>query len=282
MQPLPHGARLHPWNRDFVWTPAGPGAQRVLSAAQTRQFDEQGFLVLDGALRREEIDAVVAEIDPIEAQTEAFLRSRDDQRFLILEAGAITFSTHLVERSPLLRAFAAHPLFTGLCADLVGPDANLYWDQAVYKKPEKPRRFPWHQDNGYTFIEPQQYLTCWVALSDATADNGCPWIAPGLHRLGTLRHEYVDPLGYECFAEPAEKIAAPVAAGGVVVFSSLTPHLTGPNTSGAVRKAYILQYAPAGARVLRGDADSGPPGQTEPCDDPGRQFPVLRGGRAVG
>ena len=88
----------------------------------------------------------------------------------------------------------------GLCADLVGPDVRLYWDQAVYKKTEKPRRVPWHQDNGYTYVEPQEYLTVWLALTDATLDNGCPEVAPGCHRLGTLAHHYVDPLGWECLA----------------------------------------------------------------------------------
>jgi hypothetical protein len=63
-----------------------------------------------------------------------------------------------------------------------------------------------------------------------------------------------------------------------VVFSSLTPHLTGPNTTDAVRKAYILQYAPAGAEVLRGDPSAGPPSLREPADAPDRQYPVLRGG----
>ena len=149
--------------------------------------------------------------------------------------------------------FAAHPVFTDLCHDLVGPDVRLYHDQAVYKQPEKPRRFPWHQDNGYTFVEPQQYLTCWVALTDATLDNGCPHIVPGLHRLGTLRHHFTDPLGWEIFEDHPDAIAAPVAKGGIVVFSSLSPHLTGPNTTGAMRKAYILQYAPDGAQVFRGD-----------------------------
>ena len=48
----------------------------------------------------------------------------------------------------------------------------MYWDQEVYKKPEKPRRVPWHQDNGYTYIEPQQYLTIWLALTDATEEMG--------------------------------------------------------------------------------------------------------------
>jgi ectoine hydroxylase-related dioxygenase (phytanoyl-CoA dioxygenase family) len=121
-------------------------------------------------------------------------------------------------------------------------------------------------------------LTCWVALTDATEENGCPWVAPGLHRHGTLAHRYVDPLGYECFASPDDAVAAPVRAGGIVVFSSLTPHLTGPNTSGAVRKAYILQYAPAGARILDGDPGAGPPTGERPCGASERQFPLLRGG----
>ena len=168
-------------------------------------------------------------------------------------------------------------MFAGLCADLLGPDVNLYWDQAVYKKPDKPRRFPWHQDNGYTYVEPQTYLTCWVALSDATPDNGCPQVAPGLHRLGTLAHRWVDPLGWEAFATPPSVVLAPVAAGGVVVLSSLTPHLTGPNRTNSVRKAYILQYAPAGAMVL--EEGLGPEPSRRPPDDPRTQYPVLRDDR---
>ena len=199
----------------------------------------------------------------------------------IAETGAITFTTHLVARDPVCRAFSANAVFTDLCADLIGPDVNLYWDQAVYKKPEKPRRFPWHQDNGYTFVEPQQYLTCWVPLTDATVENGCPQVAPGLHRMGTLRHRYVDPLGFECLSEHPMAEAAEVRAGGCVVFSSLTPHLTGPNTTNEVRKAYILQYAPEGALIQRGDPDQGPPETEETADAPDRQFAVVKNGERV-
>jgi ectoine hydroxylase-related dioxygenase (phytanoyl-CoA dioxygenase family) len=277
---LPAGARLHPWNRGFRWQ-VRSAPLRVLTPAQNEQFDREGFLVLEEVLDPEEVAATVAEIDPFDEQTEAYLRTRPDGRLTILETGAITFSIHLVTRSPRLRALAAHPAIAGICHDLVGNDVNLYWDQAVYKKPEKPRRFPWHQDNGYTYVEPQQYLTCWVALTDATEQNGCPWVAPGLHALGTLAHRFVEPLGYECFEAPERAVAAPVRAGGIVVFSSLTPHLTGPNTSGDVRKAYILQYAPAGARILEGNPNEGPPTGERPCDLPERQFAVLRGGVAV-
>jgi hypothetical protein len=174
----------HPWNRDFEWTRHHPPFQRVTSE-QAQQFDEQGFFVLENAFGVDAIAAIRDEIDDFEAKSEAFLRTVDGQRISIAEAGAITFTTHLVQQSESLKAFSRDAVFAGLCADLVGPDVNLYWDQAVYKKPEKPRRFPWHQDNGYKFVEPQQYLTCWVALTDATTDNGCPQVVPGRHLSGS-------------------------------------------------------------------------------------------------
>jgi ectoine hydroxylase-related dioxygenase (phytanoyl-CoA dioxygenase family) len=270
----------HPWNTGFEWRDHR-GPFRALDDGQAQQFDDHGYVVLPDVLRRDELDPLVAQLDALEAHADQFLRAQEGGRFTIAETGAITFGPHAVLRSEAARALAAHPTIVDLCSDLVGPDVRLYWDQLVYKKPEKPRRFPWHQDNGYTFIEPQQYLTCWIALTDATIDNGCPWVVPGLHRRGTLRHTYVEPLGWECFADHPDAVAAPVPAGGMVVFSSLTPHLTGPNTTADVRKAYILQYAPDGARTLRGDPDAGPPVSSEPCTADGRQFPVLVAGQPV-
>jgi ectoine hydroxylase-related dioxygenase (phytanoyl-CoA dioxygenase family) len=168
---------------------------------------------------------------------------------------------------------------TDVCADLIGPDVRLYWDQAVYKKPGTESPFPWHQDNGYAFVEPQQYLTCWVALTDATEDNGCPWVVPGLHRRGTLAHHYSD-IGFVCLRDPESAVPVPAAAGSIVVFSSLTPHSTGHNRTGDVRKAYIVQYAPTGAEVIRPDGPGGPTTRV-PADAEGRQYEVLRGGRRM-
>ena len=272
--------KLHPWNTGFTWDDH-VGPFRRITTEQATSFDRDGFFVMENVLSRSELERTVTEIDAVEAKTEEFLRTRPDERFTIAEAGAITFTVHLVLKSELLRRFAQSDVFADLTHDLIGPDTNLYWDQGVYKKPEKPRRFPWHQDNGYTFVEPQQYLTCWVALTDATEENGCPWVAPGLHRYGTLKHTYVEPLGYECFAEPPHRVAAPVGAGGIVVFSSLTPHLTGPNLTDSVRKAYIVQYAPPGARMQQGDPTAGPPTGEVTADAPERQFPVLRDGLPV-
>ena len=261
----------HERNTAFSWRGA-TGAGRRVSGAQARQWDEDGYFLLEGALDPAQLEQVRGAIDPFEERTTAWLRDQGGSA-LIADAEAITFTTHLVTRSDVARAFAAGPVFADLCADLVGPEVRLYWDQAVYKKPEPEREFPWHQDNGYTYVEPQQYLTCWVPLVDATVENGCPWVVPGLHRMGTLEHWWT-PVGFQCVTDPDGAVPVEARAGDVVVFSSLTPHRTGPNTSGSVRKAYILQYAPDGAVALRGED-----GRPEPQDDPDRQYPVVVGGR---
>ncbi|MGH7011743.1 MAG: phytanoyl-CoA dioxygenase family protein, partial [Caulobacteraceae bacterium] len=177
-------------------------------------------------------------------------------------------TTHLVMRSPVLRSFAADRKVQAICHDLIGARVRLYWDQAVYRKTGRQQEFPWHQDNGYTFIEPQQYLTLWIPLVDVDEENGCPWVAPGLHLSGTLAHWTTD-FGLQCLETPAEAAAVPASAGDIIAFSSLTPHRTGPNHRvGTVRKAYILQYAPDGAETIR-------EGERVRQDDPERQFLIL-------
>lgn len=241
---------LHPRNAGFAWKATVPPYE-ILTTAQAAQYDEQGFFLLENAFTADEMDAVAAAIAPYEEQVEAMLRAQPGGKHLIARADAITFTVHLAAKDETLRGFARHPVFQKLCHDIMGAPSRLYWDQAVYKKPGNPEEFPWHQDNGYTYIEPQQYLTCWVALVDATEANGCPWVVPGLHRNGTLEHHLTE-LGWQCLSDPQGAVPVPAKQGDVVVFSSLTPHRTGPNLTEGVRKSYILQYAPDGAVAYPG------------------------------
>jgi ectoine hydroxylase-related dioxygenase (phytanoyl-CoA dioxygenase family) len=263
----------HARNIGFEWRQPPPPYRR-LSSAEVETYGNEGCVAVHGAFTRTEVDDVIAVIDPLEAQTEAFLRTRENGTFGIARAGEITFRPHLVTQSATLREFSKHPVLLDLCHDLIGANVRLYWDQSVYKKPEADKEFPWHQDNGYTYIEPQQYLTCWIALTDATVQNGCPWIVPGLHRLGTLEHRWTT-LGFECLGDVEGAVPVELEAGSIAVFSSLTPHRTGPNTTTGVRKAYILQYAPDGAVAY--------PQGKEPhrCDAPDRQYAVLREGKVA-
>ncbi len=268
-----HGAtpdtpgELHPLNDHFEWSqPAGP--YELITENQAQAYREQGGFVLEDALTQAEVAAVLAVLDPLEAETNAALADWPDGQPTIARQDEIVFQAHVVTRNEVARELARHPVFAALCRDLIGSPVRLYWDQLVYKRPSTPVDFPWHQDNGYNFVHPQQYLTCWVALTDATVANGCPWIAPGRHKHGTLRHWWTE-LGFRCLDDCADALALPLTAGSIAVFSSLTPHRTGPNRTDGIRKAYILQYAPDGATVFpRG-------GEPFLANDTARQFIVA-------
>ena len=273
-------ARRHPWNDTFSW-PDHEGPFALVTPEQALAYDRDGYFVLEDAFDPETLARIHAEIAPHEQEVNEFLRAVEGGRISVAAADALTVTLHMVTRSPFLRELCAGPVFRALCHDLVGPDARLYWDQAVYKWPHNPDPVPWHQDNGYTYVEPQAYLTCWVPLIDATLDNGCVWVVPGLHRRGTLEHWDTE-LGFRCLPEGVdEAVAVPVRAGSVVVFSSLTPHWTGPNVTDEVRSAYIVQFAPDGAQALRGDPAAGPPADRVPMDDPQRQYLILSDGQPV-
>lgn len=262
----------HPRSIGFVW-PKKSAISSILSAQQIEAWNRDGYLLLKQVLPISLVQEVESLIDPLEAESEEKLRQQGGKS-VISTADALTFSPHLVTRSESLRRFAAHDLFAELCLNLLGPDARLYWDQAVYKKPGNPEEFPWHQDNGYTFIEPQDYLTCWVPLTDATESNGCPWVIPGAHLGGTYKHR-LTPLGFQCTENPDNAVPVCAEPGDIVAFSSLTPHRTGPNLSQSVRKAYILQYAHNDAEAITRD------GERLKQQDPVRQFEILKDGQVL-
>jgi len=241
----------HPLNIGFEWSEVPEDRElRVLTRDQAHDFDRDGFIVLESVFNDGELDTLEAAIDPIENELERLVAATESGQSRLTHAGTITFTTHIVAKSRVAREFAGNVKIRDVCLDLMGASPRLYWDQSVYKKTGKKQEFPWHQDNGYTFIQPQQYLTFWIPLVDVDELNGCPWIVPGLHRGGTLLH-WETPIGLKCLEDSKQSVCVPAKRGDIVLFSSLAPHRTGPNLrTGSVRKAYILQYAPDGAHTV--------------------------------
>lgn len=265
----------HEFNTEFTWK----GSQRPLrrlTEAQAQSWDELGYFVLENAIDEATRARLIAAIDPFEKAGEEFLRSRGGKMF-IARADEITFTTNLALNSEPVREFVTGAVMQDVCHDLIGPDVRLYWDMAVYKKPGTKEPFPWHQDNGYTYVDPQQYVTCWMALTDATPENGCPRVVPRAHRQGTFQHK-ITPLGFVCTEEePEEVVTVPAKAGDIVIFSSLAPHATGPNVTSEIRKTLIAEYVPEGAVSVHRDKDGVI--QRTVCDLP-RHLVVLKDGRA--
>ena len=155
---------------------------------------------------------------------------------------------HLTSRE--LRRVATDARWGPVVLPLLGTgDARLYWEQAVAKPPQARTELPWHQDNGYTPLVPEEYVTCWLALDDATEDNGCLWVIPGSHRHGTQRHVNggSGPFRVGHDGPASDGVPVPVSKGSVLVFSSLLMHRSGPNVTDRPRRSWIIQFCSAAA-----------------------------------
>jgi phytanoyl-CoA hydroxylase len=240
-----------------------------LTESQHADLEEVGFTILPGVFSPAEMDALALRIEALQEKHLADLKEKGGTEG-ISRADEITFTCHLAQQDPEIMAFCQRPEFIAITTQLLGPDTDLYWNQSVFKMPEGKKEFPWHQDDGYTPVEPSPYLTLWLALNDATVENGCVWVLPGSYKRGLVKHAST-PEGWSCHSldDPNQGIPVPVKAGSIVAFWSLTMHKSSANVSGGPRKAYIIQYSKAGLISLPG---------REPVP---HLLPIARGGAAA-
>jgi phytanoyl-CoA hydroxylase len=263
--------RVDPHSSAIAWRDhETPGS--FLSDEHLAMFNAMGYCVVEGAIVPEMLRSVENEIDRLERERNDWLRAQPGRRSWISRADVVDFAPKLVAQSPLLRRFSRDRPFTDICRDLIGPNVRLNFDQAVYKRPETSTAIlPLHQDNGYNFKRPEAYITIWIPLHDIEPENGCLWVVPRIHRLGTLEHHITDDGFFVCDADPDDALAVPVHAGDLVVLSSLAPHATTGNRSQRIRKAYLLSYIPDGTRLRDGS----------PCNAPDTQYQILHHGHTL-
>ena len=102
----------------------------------------------------------------------------------------------------------------------------------------------WHQDMGVTLPEADQtsFITIWLAITDATLENGCLQIAPGKYQE-MLPHCPKNQVGIADPFIPKDKATpVPVKAGGAVIFNPFTPHCSMSNRSDGFRWSFDLRY----------------------------------------
>jgi hypothetical protein len=140
---------------------------------------------------------------------------------------------------------------TGLAIakQLLGPEATLAADNAVFKPPRIGGVTPWHQDEAYN--NPQFYqeqITIWIAMFDTTAANGAMAFIPRSHKPGVLPHRLNGGAGeatsIECcgeFDHAAAKVC-PIQAGGITIHHGCTIHGASRNLSDGPRLGYVLNY----------------------------------------
>lgn len=242
----------------------------LISDKQVAQFHELGYFVTEPMWDDATLSEMSREFDRLHAEAIVAAEKSGDENSIRL-AKLRPFIGQAHTRSDALKRFIASAIYVEACAKFIGPDADLYYNQAVIKPPEEGMSFAWHQDSGYAQTTPLEYITCWTAISRTFIDNGCIWVLPRSHKLGLIQHRRDEKSNALVPVKYDESGAIPVEMkpGQVAIFSSLTLHKSGPNTSKEVRRGYVPQYhVPNVHRV-----DTGKPW--------GDLLPVLRGGKAV-
>ncbi|MEM7706757.1 MAG: phytanoyl-CoA dioxygenase family protein [Pseudomonadota bacterium] len=250
-----------------------------LTQTQREQFARDGFLVLEHYVEPELVNmlrarmaALLATFEPEQEQS-AFIgnnEASDDRYFLesgseiryFLEPDARAPDGRLVRDKDLSMNKVGHalhrldPVFeqaTGtlgvreLASQLGHRQPLPLQSMYLFKQPRIGAPVALHQDATFLYTEPSSVLGFWLALDDATEENGCLWALPGGHELGLKRRmrrldgaaTRMEILDATPFPE-AELTPLPVASGSLVVLHGLLPHLSQPNRSSRPRHAYSL------------------------------------------
>lgn len=227
-------------------------APRTLAADYARD----GYVVVEGLLSPAEVAALRDEAAAIATGGRGPVLGAD-----VVAEGAETpdaamaavLAIHFPHKaSALMRAALAHPAIVSVLTQLIGPDVKAMQSMLFVKGAGKPGQ-AWHQDEHYIPTRDRSLCGAWIALDDATIDNGCLWMLPGSHEPGilwpTAAHD--DPRfdnGEEARHPHDREGGVPIEAraGSVAFFNGYTLHRSLNNTRRhGFRRALVNHYMSA-------------------------------------
>lgn len=157
---------------------------------------------------------------------------------------------HLPRRksvSRLLHAVACEPNLLAMIRTLLGPDVLLRNIDVFIKRPHSVQRTGWHIDTCASPDAANGMINVWVALTEATRQNGCMQYLSGWHQRRipqegqTLQTLTFSPATLAALPLQ-EAVAAEMPAGHMTLHAYRTPHFSGPNTTELPRIGLAMRY----------------------------------------
>mmetsp|Transcript_17065 Transcript_17065/g.28394 ORF Transcript_17065/g.28394 Transcript_17065/m.28394 type:complete len:308 (+) Transcript_17065:39-962(+) len=245
-------------------------------SALSQQYREDGYLVIPNVVSKAERNVLLDEIvavakgsrGDVKGLVAASQQSSDED--IIRKYLAFHHPHKLSEL--LLETGVKHPEIVKILREIVSPNVKCMQSMFFVKAPGKPGQ-AWHQDEIYIPTRDRSLIGAWIALDDATIENGCLWIHPGSHKAGVLypmsphADPRFDPTGmlhsFPYDGEGGVPVECP--AGSVVFFNGYVVHRSLPNKTDGFRRAYVMHYMSAES-LLPWDCDGTIPATSDNRD----------------
>ena len=231
--------------------PAKKKPDRLLTDAQIKFFEDNGYLAVDSVMPAEEIPTMRKVYDRLFNED----RSKVDADLYDLTGAREKGKKEAVAQILQPGKYAPELLETQLVANvkammkqLLGPETRMVGDHAINKPPHGTTPTPWHQDEAY-WDPGKEYrsLSVWVPLQPATRHNGCMQFVPGSNKQEVMPPQPLgnnpSPPGLEVVPgsfDMSRAVMCELPAGGATFHRERMLHYTGGNTTDDYRRAYIM------------------------------------------
>lgn len=217
-------------------------------------YAQYGYLVAPGLLSASEIGDLKKETAAIFRGERGYVdgllpvEENESDSEVLKKYVAIHFPHKI---SPLVFDSLSHQKIVDVLVNIVSPNVKCMQSMLFVKGPGKAGQ-AWHQDEYYIPTRDRSLTGVWIAIDDATIDNGCLWIVPGrpahmMRRVANDSNEYADVDTIDVSAYPSEEvIPVEVKSGSVVFFNGYTLHSSKRNkTADCFRTALVNHYMSA-------------------------------------
>ncbi len=246
-----------------------------VNVEEYRRFREQGFLVIKGLVPQDDVQEMNEFMDDMLSGRKAI-----DGAQIMKNMGRDVrtpdelLRIHMLHRkSPLHERFLLHPRILDGLEALIGPDVLALQSMLFFKQPGQPGQ-GYHQDSYYIPTFPDTLCGAWLALTEATLENGCLWYAVGSQNepvypdpngMGAAMSSNIGDLGtIENASAPDEArngltrvvrkyegkaVHVLAEPGDVVYFGGHVVHWSHPNKSTTARRSFVGHFCNARSMV---------------------------------
>ena len=147
----------------------------VLTSKQLKKYEDYGYIAPIDILSLEEVKEITTELEYIEKKwpNELIGLGRNNVHYI----------------SPVFDQIAHNSKILDVVQDIIGPNILVGGTTLFIKEPNNKNFVSWHQDAKYIGFEPHNWVTAWLAITDANEENGCMRMWPGTHKDDLKLHE---------------------------------------------------------------------------------------------